>query len=178
MSDLGPDFRWIDAANTHRDPESEVHGGGPPSGHTFEISVRSRMSGNVVNEHGEETHPHSDADWFGPPWSLRVRAWNQRDALRLAATLPITDWERPGIQRDEEIQAQALVDAADDFDRATNDGLEPGLNHMAAQLLRRRAEKMTVVAVRTCGCHCHVMAGISHVVACCDQPPMREIGGA
>lgn len=55
-------------------------------GHRFEITVRSSLH---VSGPGE----HTDADW----WSdndrpVAVRAHNLRDALLVAATLPLSDW--------------------------------------------------------------------------------------
>lgn len=34
--------------------------------------------------------------------------------------------------------------------------------------------KRQMVARPPCACRCHVFVGISHVMACCDQPPKRR----
>jgi hypothetical protein len=59
---------------------------GHECGHRFEVTVRSSLH---VSGPGE----HTDADW----WSaddrpVVVRAHNLRDALLIAATLPLSDW--------------------------------------------------------------------------------------
>ena len=59
---------------------------GHDCGHRFEITVRSSLH---VSGPGE----HADADW----WSdgdrpVEVRAHNLRDALLIAASLPLSDW--------------------------------------------------------------------------------------
>ncbi|WP_291378882.1 hypothetical protein [Demequina sp.] len=74
------------AADTELAPTVRLESAGPEAGHTFEVSVRSRPSANVVGE------PKHDADWFSEPDVLRVRAWNRRDALRMAAQVPMPDW--------------------------------------------------------------------------------------
>lgn len=70
-------------------------------------------------------------------WCLR------RDLRVLADALEQAVKERAevniGVRR---IQAQALRDAAYDFDRAAAAGIEPTLNHTAARLLRDRAHRL------------------------------------
>jgi hypothetical protein len=61
---------------------------GTEAGHTFEITSRSRGSYGVVGEEG-----HSDARVFGPPLTVRVRAWNLPDALCKASELPMSAWD-------------------------------------------------------------------------------------
>lgn len=63
--------------------------GGPEDGHTFHFLVTSRMSAGMV---GEERH---DADWWGPPWTLEVRAWSLRAACAQAALVPLSEWGMP-----------------------------------------------------------------------------------
>jgi hypothetical protein len=67
-------------------------------GHRWEISVRSTLHISGVGE-------HVDADWADDNRPVTVRAHNLRDALLIAATLPLSDWfdeERP------EARAEAL----------------------------------------------------------------------
>lgn len=59
----------------------------PEMGHTFHIEVASRGSYAVVGEPG-----HTDADHFGPPMTLDVRAWDLPAALRKAAAVPLNEW--------------------------------------------------------------------------------------
>lgn len=54
----------------------------PTEGHTFEISVRSRGS---IGRRG-------DADYWSEWRTVRVRSWNQRDALLRAAHAPLVTW--------------------------------------------------------------------------------------
>lgn len=62
-------------------------GEGPDEGHTFRISVSSRMSSTVV---GDEHH--TDADYFFGAHVTAVRAWNLRDALDKAHDLRFASW--------------------------------------------------------------------------------------
>ena len=55
----------------------------PDKGHTFRIVFESRGSFKV----GDSDYIQ-EADWFGPPHQIEVRAWNLRDALLKAAMLP------------------------------------------------------------------------------------------
>lgn len=56
-------------------------------GHTFRISVETRGSFGVVGE----PH-HTDAEWWGAPFVREMRAWDLPQALRVAATLPLSSW--------------------------------------------------------------------------------------
>lgn len=59
----------------------------PEDGHTFRIEAVSRSSYRVGNG------PHTDADWFAEePFTIEVRAWNLKDALKLAAEQPLYAW--------------------------------------------------------------------------------------
>lgn len=60
---------------------------GHECGHRFEISVRSSLH---ISGPGE----HADADWWStdPDTPVVVRAHNLRDALLIAASLPLADW--------------------------------------------------------------------------------------
>lgn len=62
---------------------------GPEDGHTFEIRVRSRGSMGV------DDGPKKDAKWWGKWFKVRVRAWNQFDALVKATSIPLHMWEIP-----------------------------------------------------------------------------------
>ena len=77
----------------------------PDRGHTFRLSVTSRMSSKVV---GDEHH--TDADWFSPPIVAEVRAWDLPAALRFAAGFGLTDWEH--------------IEAPEDLPRSVAVGLE------------------------------------------------------
>lgn len=61
---------------------------GPEDGHTFRITVSSRGSYGIVGVEG-----YTDASDFGPPWTMDVRAWNLRDALRKALEAPFDTWD-------------------------------------------------------------------------------------
>lgn len=71
--------------------------GGPDEGHTFRFEVSSRMSSKVV---GEEFH--SDADYFGPPHIVHVRAWSLTEAIGKVAALPFGAWTLWGDEEDDE----------------------------------------------------------------------------
>lgn len=58
---------------------------GHECGHRFEITVQS-------STHISGPGDHSDADCFGNLRPVTVRAHNLRDALLIAATLPLNDW--------------------------------------------------------------------------------------
>ena len=66
---------------------------GHDCGHTFRIRVEGRLhSSGVVTDNPPV---HSDADWWHDDGTVEVRAHNLRDALLLAAALPMTAW--PGL---------------------------------------------------------------------------------
>lgn len=75
-------------------PATDVVGVPADKGHTFRLSVSSRMSSKVVGD----LH-HSDANWWSEPWLLEVRAWGLAAALEAAAALPLVAWDipRPGV---------------------------------------------------------------------------------
>lgn len=75
------------AEGFHLTPTAVLEDAGPEAGHTFEVSVRSRGSGGVLDG------PKSDANWWGDPSVVRVRAWNLPDAVARAATIPYHKWE-------------------------------------------------------------------------------------
>lgn len=58
---------------------------GHDCGHRFEITVRSSLH---VSGPGE----HTDADYYDGMRAVEVRAHNLRDALLIAATLPLSTW--------------------------------------------------------------------------------------
>lgn len=58
---------------------------GHECGHRFEISVRS-------STHLSGPGEHTDADYSDGLKPVTVRAHNLRDALLVAATLPLSDW--------------------------------------------------------------------------------------
>ena len=59
-------------------------------GHQWEITIRSSLhSSGIV---GEGPKSHRDADWWDSHPPVTVRAHNLRDALLVAATLPIAEW--------------------------------------------------------------------------------------
>ena len=76
---------------------AELREEGHDCGHTFRITVSGRgHSWGVV---GETPPQHSDADWWHDDGTVEVRAHNLRDALLLAAGLPMSAW--PGLNDDE-----------------------------------------------------------------------------
>lgn len=86
-------------------PATDVVGVPADEGHTFRLSVSSRMSSKVVGD----LH-HSDANWWSEPWLLEVRAWGLAAALEAAAARPLIAWDipRPGV-----------ADESQDVDHAT-----------------------------------------------------------
>lgn len=81
---------------------------GPNAGHTFEVSVSSRGSSNVVGD-----PEHHDSNWWGEPFVTRVRAWNQADALRMAVQMPLHEWDRAPEPDAETVEiTEAQVDVA------------------------------------------------------------------
>jgi hypothetical protein len=65
--------------------KAELKENGHECGHRFEITVRSAT-------HMSGTGEHTDVDWWGDQKPVIVRAHNLRDALLVAATLPLNDW--------------------------------------------------------------------------------------
>lgn len=74
--------QWYSTA----EPHSCV--GGLDEGHRFTLTAVSRGSFRM------QDGPHFDADWSSEPWTLTVRAWSLRAALRKAAELPLSAWDR------------------------------------------------------------------------------------
>lgn len=73
-----------------RIPAPHVESNGPEHGHTFEVSVRSRGASTVIG-----SGIYSDANWWGDPLVMRVRAWNLADALAMASQIPFGEWKWP-----------------------------------------------------------------------------------
>lgn len=87
------------AEGFHLTPTAVLEDAGPEAGHTFEVSVRSRGSAGVLGG------PKSDANWWGDPSVVRVRAWNLPDAVAMASTIPYHKWESAPTA---EVKAEAL----------------------------------------------------------------------
>lgn len=96
---------WKAAADTfmvladyiHMAKRAERRDEGHECGHTFRIQVSGRLHSSDVVTDNPPTH--SDANWWHDDGTVEVRAHNLRDALLIAATLPITDW--PGLNEGE-----------------------------------------------------------------------------
>ncbi|GAW50580.1 MULTISPECIES: hypothetical protein [unclassified Nocardioides] len=65
--------------------KAELSTHGHECGHRFEITIRSSL-------HVSGPDKHTDADWWSDQRPVTVRAHNLRDALLIAATLPLSDW--------------------------------------------------------------------------------------
>jgi hypothetical protein len=63
---------------------------GHDCGHEWTITIESR--GHSSGIYGEPDSPHSDANWTSTSGPVTVRAHNLRDALLVAATLPLNEW--------------------------------------------------------------------------------------
>lgn len=68
-----------------RAQKAEREQAGHACGHRFEITVRSSLHASGPGE-------HTDADYFDSMEPVTVRAHNLRDALLIAATLPLSEW--------------------------------------------------------------------------------------
>ena len=88
---------------------AELRDEGHDCGHTFRIQVAGRgHSWGVV---GDNPPRHSDADWWHDDGTVEVRAHNLRDALLIAAALPVTAW--PGLNEpDDDDREEPQVDEA------------------------------------------------------------------
>jgi hypothetical protein len=104
MSGADPRFWWGMLSNTFNKPvrefiakaqaaEKRVHG--HDCGHQFEITVRSALHTSGPGE-------HRDADWWGDSGPVIVRAHNLRDALLIAAALPLPEWVRFDDEQEDE----------------------------------------------------------------------------
>lgn len=93
---VGDTFRVI-AEYLAMAKRAELRDKGHECGHTFRISVEGRLHSSGVVTDNPPTH--SDADWWHNDGTVEVRAHNLRDALLIAATLPVTDW--PGLNDDD-----------------------------------------------------------------------------
>ena len=96
---------WRNASETYRvvaeylsmAKRAELRETGHDCGHTFRIQVSGR--GHSCGVITDNPPTHSDADWWHDDGTVEIRAHNLRDALLLAAGLPITAW--PGLNDDE-----------------------------------------------------------------------------
>ena len=79
---------------------AELREEGHECGHTFRIQVSGR--GHSCGVITDNPPTHSDADWWHDDGTVEIRAHNLRDALLLAAGLPMSAW--PGLNDDEEPQ--------------------------------------------------------------------------
>jgi len=70
----------------------------PEDGHTWVITGASRMSSGIMGPEDAAPHDYQDADWWGEPFSIQVRAWDLPAALRLAAEQPLAAWSHPGLE--------------------------------------------------------------------------------
>lgn len=83
---LGSNFDKVDREYVKRALAAEQTETGHECGHRFEVTVRSSL-------HVSGSGDHTDADWWsGDSGPVTVRAHNLRDALLVAASLPIGDW--------------------------------------------------------------------------------------
>jgi hypothetical protein len=73
-----------------RAQKAELAAKGHECGHEWTITIESR--GHSSGIYGEPDSPHSDAKYTDTSGPVIVRAHNLRDALLVAATLPLNDW--------------------------------------------------------------------------------------
>jgi hypothetical protein len=73
--------------------------GKPEDGHTFRFSAEARGSYALSTPERPEPHDHMDADWWGEPWTIEVRAWSLIEALheveRLMTEHGLRAWTLP-----------------------------------------------------------------------------------
>jgi len=88
---LARNFDNVDREFIKRALAAEKAEKGHDCGHRFEINVRSAGHYGIA---GEGAESHSDAPYFESdvPMVVEVRAHSLRDALLVAATLPLNDW--------------------------------------------------------------------------------------
>jgi hypothetical protein len=94
LRELPADFWWQSLASDfdkvireflRRAQKAEVEQTGHECGHRFEITVRSSLHASGPGE-------HADANYYTDMRPVEVRAHNLRDALLLAAALPLSDY--------------------------------------------------------------------------------------
>ena len=99
MNRIWASFWWQSLSNTFetvcrefiaKAQKAERDEKGHDCGHEFTITIESR--GHSSGIYGEPDSPHSDADYTNTSGPVTVRAHNLRDALLVAAALPLSDW--------------------------------------------------------------------------------------
>lgn len=81
---------FIEKAKATEKAELREAGAEHDCGHQWEITIRSSMHSSGIVGQGPKTH--RDANWWDSNPPVVVRAHNLRDALLVAAALPITAW--------------------------------------------------------------------------------------
>lgn len=90
---LGDTFDRVIRYQLHKARQAELRDTGHECGHSFEITIRSSLHFSGEGE-------HVDAFWTGPyDDPVVVRAHNLRDALLVAAALPLSAWITDGQER-------------------------------------------------------------------------------
>lgn len=70
--------------------------GRPEDGHTFRITIDSRMASGIQGPDDPAPHSYTDSDDFwGPTLHTEVRAWDLPTALKRASELQLMDWRLP-----------------------------------------------------------------------------------
>jgi hypothetical protein len=95
----GNDFDKVIREFLTRAQNAEQREQGHECGHRFDITVQSSLH---ISGPGE----HTDADYFDGMKPVTVRAHGLRDALLVAASLPLSDWF-------EDAEADRLTDDTD-----------------------------------------------------------------
>lgn len=90
----GDDFEKVIREFLTRAKKADLAETGHDCGHRFEVIVRS-------STHASGPGEHSDADYSDDMKPVTVRAHNLRDALLLAAALPLTEWFEQEVPADE-----------------------------------------------------------------------------
>jgi hypothetical protein len=80
---------FIEKARSAEKSELREAGAEHECGHRWEITIRSSMHSSIV---GGGAKSHKDAPIWDGHTPVTVRAHSLRDALLVAATLPITAW--------------------------------------------------------------------------------------
>ena len=81
-----------------RAKKADIEETGHDCGSRFEVTVRLCGHGGIE---GAPASEHRDADWWGEPHTVVVRAHSMRDALLLAAATPLDVWFEADWQEDE-----------------------------------------------------------------------------